>query len=77
MFVPDGVLGPLFGMVQPNGDVAIGVFVTVEHSTDHSMSFQGAMISIDDMSGDLTWFKNNQVMRTGFWTARRYLLSNS
>ena len=51
MFVPDGVLGPLFGMVQPNGDVAIGVSVTVEHSTDQSMSFQGEMISVTTCLG--------------------------
>jgi len=77
LFVPDSVLGPLFGMVQPNGDVAIGVSVTVEHSTDQSMFFQGAMISINYVSGDHTMFKNNQALYTGFWTAHRYLLSNS
>jgi len=64
-------------MVRPNWDVTISVSVTVEHSTDQSMFFQGAMISINYVSGDLAWFKNDQVLHTGFWTAHRYLLSNS
>jgi len=51
--------------------VAIAISVTVEHSTDQSMSFQGKMISVNDMSGDYTMFKNNQVLYTGFWTAHR------
>ncbi|HOP31307.1 MAG TPA: hypothetical protein PKZ64_17180 [Spirochaetota bacterium] len=69
--VPDGVFGTIFGLVQPNGEVAIAISVTVEHSTDQSMSFQGKMISVNDMSGDYTMFKNNQVLYTGFWTAHR------
>jgi len=67
--VGPGSVGTLFGLVQPNGSVSIAVYDT-EHSTD-SISFQGAMISNNDMSGDLTMLKSGEILFTAFWTAHR------
>lgn len=69
--VPDGVLGTLSGIVQPDGNVLILVDVTVEHITDNSMSFYGAISSNNRMDGSFTFFEKGYAKFTGSWTANR------
>jgi len=70
--VPDGVLGTLSGIVQPDGNVLILVDVTVEHiTTDFSMSFYGAISSTNRMNGNYTMFEDGYAKFTGSWTANR------
>ncbi|HRR51783.1 MAG TPA: hypothetical protein P5252_08160 [Candidatus Cloacimonas sp.] len=69
--VPDGVLGTLSGIVQPDGNVLILVDVTVEHITDNSMSFYGAISSNNRMNGSYTMFEKGHAKFTGSWTANR------